>query len=636
MFHTDIRKIDFWGKNIIKSHHVNLDDDLDCVIVLSSKDEKLSELLFNKMIDAMIDRIHPKNVYKDFSNALENINAFLATWRHEDDKIKGLHALVWIYHKKTFLFSSIGWASCYLFNTQHQVIEVTDKDETPKDFNYISSGDIADGESLIVSSTRLLDILSKDDIADGLLWWNIRRSGENIERILGYEHTSKNIALLTFQKQAREIPVSKVNFEKISYHFFRVLDNRIVKNALGYFYHIQSKIFIASAKTKQWLLVAGIFLSITLLYWVISGFLSIATQTQGLEQAKLNLSQAQTLLTQAQENMNNPDVFSLNISQMQEIISDLEQRNLFLENIATLKNEAALLQKQFNGIESFEANNDTTVYSFPTDAPIVKVLSLSDKIYVVQSNSIMGPILQSETPQNYVFKDMAADDSFLDAAIYESNIVLITKKGKVVNFAKNNFFSYVDVLNQPTWEKSPSISSYASNIYLISDAGNQILRHKKQWQNYTAGDAYLTDADAASIGKIFSLAIDGGIYILKSDGTIVKLYREPKYRLENIVLNKLPKNYAFQARSSSIIPSLQAAADLKYVYMWLDHKVLVFKPNTTRVQDTKSLTYLGQIEGKNMTIDSFYVENDGEIILAGKTGVYKAKFEIIEDKLVLR
>ncbi len=101
-------------------------------------------------------------------------------------------------------------------------------------------------------------------------------------------------------------------------------------------------------------------------------------------------------------------------------------------------------------------------------------------------------------------------------------------------------------------------------------------------------------------------------------------------------MNKLPKNYAFQARSSSIIPSLQAAADLKYVYMWLDHKVLVFKPNTTRVQDTKSLTYLGQIEGKNMTIDSFYVENDGEIILAGKTGVYKAKFEIIEDKLVLR
>lgn len=314
----------------------------------------------------------------------------------------------------------------------------------------------------------------------------------------------------------------------------------------------------------------------------------------------------------------------------------MEQKNLFLENIATLRNEASLLQKQFNGIESFEANNESTLYNFQNDAQIVKVLSLSDKIYVVQKNSITGPILQTETPQNYTFEEMASDDSFIDAAVYETNIVLITQKGKVVNFAKNNFFSYVDVLNQPTWEKSPTISSYASNIYLISDAGNQILKHKKQGQNYTAGDAYLTDADAASLGKIYSLAIDGGIYILKADGAIVKLHQEPEYRLENIVLNKLPKNYVFKTPSSPKTPYLQAAADLKYVYMWFENKVLVFKPNTTRVQDTKSLTYLGQIEGKNMTIDSFYVENDGEIILAGKEGVYKVKFEIIENKLVLR
>ena len=61
----------------MKSHHVNLDIDLDCVILLSSKDEKLSELLYHKIVDAIIDRVHPKNVYKDFSSALENINNLL-------------------------------------------------------------------------------------------------------------------------------------------------------------------------------------------------------------------------------------------------------------------------------------------------------------------------------------------------------------------------------------------------------------------------------------------------------------------------------------------------------------------------------------------------------------------------------
>jgi hypothetical protein len=75
----------------------------------------------------------------------------------------------------------------------------------------------------------------------------------------------------------------------------------------------------------------------------------------------------------------------------------------------------------------------------------------------------------------------------------------MTHAGKVVNFAKNNFFSYVDVTNQATWEMSPIISSYASNIYLLSDSKTQILRHKKTGSTYDAGVSYLSDADATSI-----------------------------------------------------------------------------------------------------------------------------------------
>ena len=94
MLKTDIRKIDFGGKNTLKTHLVNLDTNLDCVILISTKDQRLEELLYNKIIDALIDRIHPKNTYKDFSNALENINAFLSNWKREGEKIKGLHAII--------------------------------------------------------------------------------------------------------------------------------------------------------------------------------------------------------------------------------------------------------------------------------------------------------------------------------------------------------------------------------------------------------------------------------------------------------------------------------------------------------------------------------------------------------------
>jgi hypothetical protein len=39
-------------------------------------------------MDSIIDRIHPKNVYKDFSSSLENINSFLSTWQKGGDKVK--------------------------------------------------------------------------------------------------------------------------------------------------------------------------------------------------------------------------------------------------------------------------------------------------------------------------------------------------------------------------------------------------------------------------------------------------------------------------------------------------------------------------------------------------------------------
>jgi len=205
-----------------------------------------------------------------------------------------------------------------------------------------------------------------------------------------------------------------------------------------------------------------------------------------------------------------------------------------------------------------------------------------------------------------------------------------------VSFASNNTFRYVDVQNQASWEKSPLIDSYASNLYLLSDWWNQILRHKKVWSDYDAGVAYLTDEDAISTGRILSLAIDGWIYILKLDGSMLKLFRSPKYRLESLVLNKLPKNYDFSSIDSGSIPSLQTKANLKYVYLLLNNRIMVFKPNTIRYQDVKSLEYVWQIEWKDITINTYYVKNDGEIIVSSNSWVYKLGFELSDDKIILK
>gem|GEM_PF-4751461 len=48
-----------------------------------------------------------------------------------------------------------------------------------------------------------------------------------------------------------------------------------------------------------------------------------------------------------------------------------------------------------------------------------------------------------------------------------------------MNYAKNGFYSYLDVENQPTWEESNILSSYGQNIYLLGKKRDQLYRHKK-------------------------------------------------------------------------------------------------------------------------------------------------------------
>lgn len=161
MLEIGVKKMDFDGKNTIFSRIVNLDTNLDLIILISTKDKSFGELFQSKVLDSMIDKISPKDTYKDFSSALENINSFLSAWKDENSELRAVHAIVGILDKNNFLFSTIGSPSCYLINSHNDVIEVTEKEESRKDFDFISNGEVADRETIVLGTTRILDYLSK-------------------------------------------------------------------------------------------------------------------------------------------------------------------------------------------------------------------------------------------------------------------------------------------------------------------------------------------------------------------------------------------------------------------------------------------------------------------------------------------
>jgi hypothetical protein len=75
------------------------------------------------------------------------------------------------------------------------------------------------------------------------------------------------------------------------------------------------------------------------------------------------------------------------------------------------------------------------------------------------------------------------------------------------------------------------------------------------------------------------------------------------------------------------------------VYLLLNNKIFIFKPNTNSWMDTRDLTYIWQIEEANKKIKDFFINYDwesSELIILNDAWVYKLNFEISNDRIVIR
>jgi hypothetical protein len=252
--------------------------------------------------------------------------------------------------------------------------------------------------------------------------------------------------------------------------------------------------------------------------------------------------------------------------------------------------------------------------------------------YVIDSKAIIWPILSTQKPQIYTFSNLWENEYFVDWVFINSNLYILTNNSKIVRFTKNGYFEYVSVIWQDTWENIKQLWTYTTTSLYALWSDNQIYRHTANSTNFRAWEAYLKAEDITQIGNILSIAIDWGFYILKEDLSIVKFFSSP-YRLEWIVLNKLPKNYNLEEWKKV---EIKTSSTLNYVYMLLNNKIFVFRPNSKVFTDTKGLEYIWQIEGATKKIKDFYVNYDWEILVLNEAWIYKLNFEISDDKIIIR
>jgi len=629
MFESNsITKNDHWKTKTI-SKVINLWENLDLFISWASKDSSILDYLLNKILDCSIDRISKNNTYKDFSHSLEHVNAALKAANIWENWAK-IHMVIGVLNDKDFLFSNIWKSSCYLVK-ENSVVEITDQKDKKKEFSYISNWKLEDKDIITMSTKRLMNFLSESDFIDSHSK-KINKFNDSIESILEEELSQKNISIVSFIYVWKEVVQTSNYIATVQAFGFKMLDTTFVKRMLALGMIAKEKFWEKWKLLKALFFAVWIIIAIILLYIIIGKTVETNTTTQNTQIYKQYLDEAKVSLRKASESTGNKDIFDLNISKTDELVEKLETQWLFLEDLKKIKQTTAQLKKSFNGIESFEEDDSKKILSLSWKKT-VKIVGIGSKMYIIGEKTISGPIIEGKETKKYSFNSLG-DDSFIDATPLQTNIALITKKWKIVVFSKNGNFKFSDVIGQDKWENSSMIASYASNIYLIDKKENQIYKHKKSGSSFSKWIPYLKKEDQKAIWWMIDIAIDGWFYILKKDLTFVKFFSSPRYRLESLSVNKTPDNYKIKDTNAPL--KIKTRQDLNYVYMLLDNKIYVFKPNSRRYQDTKSLTYVGQIEWSKFKIIDFFIKHDWELMILNKSGIYKMSFEMSDGKLLIK
>ncbi|MDD3144880.1 MAG: hypothetical protein PHV23_02095 [Candidatus Gracilibacteria bacterium] len=631
MFEISVKKVDFEKQNTIIKRNINLDNNLECFILISSSSQKLAENLLNNTLEYLIDKVSKTDTYNDFMIALEHINSYLKTWKQDQEEKDELDMIIGILNENTYTFSNVGKSSACLINKNSEIIELTEKGENKEEFSYISEGKLTSGEIVISSTIELLNFLSKSDIVDGLiLSEDIKIFNKNIKNILKSEILDSNCLVSSMKFKSKKYIKENQKFEVLKNNLAKAIDNDFSKKIIGKSLIVLDKLKTQSKAIKNIVLIGGIAIAVFFLYYSLSTIVSITTQTEVKETAKTSIEEIKNLIKLASENISNPDTFEKNIKDAEALVSEVQKQEIYLGDLAKLTDSLNILKKQFNKIEIFE-ENDTNLIQLIEGTDTVKISKNNLIPYIIGKKGVVGPILSTAKPQIYTFNNLAENEYFIDGLFIENNLFLLTNNSKIVKFTKNGYFSFVNVTGQTKWEDIKSISSYSTNIYTLG-ANNQLNKHVASGDNFKAAESYLKDEDLKQIGDVLSIAIDGGFYMLKKDLSIVKFFSSP-YRLESILINKLPKNYVLEEGKNT---SITARANLNYVYILLNNKIWIFKPNTTNYKSTQNLTYVGQIEGATKTIKDFYVNYDGEILVLNDSGLYKLTFEISDNKVIIR
>lgn len=152
------------------------------------------------------------------------------------------------------------------------------------------------------------------------------------------------------------------------------------------------------------------------------------------------------------------------------------------------------------------------------------------------------------------------------------------------------------------------VNVFGTRIYVLDTQNNNIFRYRQNGELYEGGESWITDS-TVSVTNARSMAIDGSVYVLQSDGTMIKLdagVRDTNFALTDIDPALSSANKLFTDENTENL----------YVLDSTNNRIVVFDKNGGLVKQITSPSFTNVVD---MVVD----EPNGKLYVLNGTQVFE-------------
>lgn len=279
-------------------------------------------------------------------------------------------------------------------------------------------------------------------------------------------------------------------------------------------------------------------------------------------------------------------------------LTEIDEAGFYQTDVTKLQKEIELYRDNFDAIFRVENPNVFADLSQKGTVDALGIINTAD-----QRNFIYEPRRLFETLLDKVQEPQQIDQEEIvtaGAELEDFNVLAFTTQtGQFMEYEVRNGRFAAATTQDDTWKKGVDIKTFNGEfIYLLDINSNTIWKYRRLRSGYSTASAYNTEGD---LSNAVSMTIDGDIYVLNRDGSIVR------FRKGKVLPYEIKSQPSLPLENPTRIFTLPEASKV-YVLDSANKRVVVYSKD-----DLGSAQYEKQVIFETLEaneIRDFYVDKD--------------------------